>query len=223
MDEKRQKLIDAEKKAAELFSTAEKRGFIHPGQTEKELNVQVYQLAEELFGIKKYWHKRIVRAGKNTLAPYDENPENLTLQEDDILFFDFGPVFEDWEADLGRTYVLGNDIAKLKLTEDINLGWHKGREHYLQHPDMTGAEFYAWSVELAKTFGWEFGGPIAGHIIGNFPHKEILGSEVENYIHPDNHQPLSVPDKLGQQRHWIYEIHFVERAKEIGGFFEQLL
>jgi hypothetical protein len=88
---------------------------------------------------------------------------------------------------------------------------------------MTGAAFYAWSVDLAKSYGWEFGGPIAGHIIGNFPHKEILGSEVQNYILPENDQPLSAPDILGQPRHWIYEIHFVDRNREIGGFFEQLL
>lgn len=219
----RQKLTDAENKARQLFHEAGKRGFIKSGQTEKELNVRIYKLAEELFGIKKYWHKRIVRAGRNTLAPYDENPEDLTLQADDIVFFDFGPVFEDWEADLGRTYVLGSDPAKLKLSKDVELAWHMGKEYFQANPGMTGSGFYFWSVKLAESFGWEFGGAIAGHIIGNFPHKEILGSEVENYIHPHNHQPLSNPDILGNERYWIYEVHFVDREKQIGGFFEQIL
>jgi hypothetical protein len=31
------------------------------------------------------------------------------------LFFDFGPIFEDWEADFGRTFVIGNDPIKHKL------------------------------------------------------------------------------------------------------------
>jgi Xaa-Pro dipeptidase len=75
------------------------------------LNLAVYALAEEMFGISKYWHKRIVRAGKNTLAPYDESLGSLVIKE--------------------------------------------------------GASIFS-----------------------NFPHKEILGSEVENYIHPDDHQPL---------------------------------
>jgi len=223
MEAKRQKLIEAQGKAITLFEEAEKRNFISAGRTEKQLNEDVYKLAEELFSIKKYWHKRIVRAGKNTLEPYAENPDDLTIQANDILFFDFGPVFEDWEADLGRTYVLGNDPEKIKLAADIELGWQKGKDYFLQHPNMTGSEYYAYSKKLAESYGWEYGGPIAGHIIGNFPHKEILGSEVENYIHPDNHQPLSAPDKLGEKRHWIYEIHFVNREKEIGGFFEQLL
>jgi hypothetical protein len=30
-------------------------------------------------------------------------------------------------------------------------------------------------------------------------------------------------DDKGQQRHWILEIHFVDRKRQIGGFFEELL
>ena len=30
-------------------------------------------------------------------------------------------------------------------------------------------------------------------------------------------------DKKGKIRNWILEIHFVDRKKQIGGFFEQLL
>ena len=31
------------------------------------------------------------------------------------------------------------------------------------------------------------------------------------------------PDKGGNPRDWILEIHYVDRDKKIGGFFEQLL
>jgi len=30
-------------------------------------------------------------------------------------------------------------------------------------------------------------------------------------------------DETGAPRHWILEIHFIDRAREIGGFFEELL
>jgi len=30
-------------------------------------------------------------------------------------------------------------------------------------------------------------------------------------------------NKKGEKKHWILEIHFVDKEKEIGGFFEQLL
>src|SRR5438552_188514 len=109
MNSKIQNLIQAEKKAAHLFKEIEDRKLVQPGKTEHQLSNEVINLAFELFGIKKYWHKRIVRAGRNTLLPYKDNPPDLVLQKDDILFFDFGPVFEEWEADFGRTYVIGSD------------------------------------------------------------------------------------------------------------------
>ena len=34
------------------------------------------------------------------------------LTDDDILFLDLGPIFAEWEADFGRTYVLGDDPVK---------------------------------------------------------------------------------------------------------------
>ena len=123
-------LIEAEKKAEILFQEIENRNLVIAGKTESQLNKEVFNLAFELFGIRKFWHKRIVRSGKNTLLPYKENPPNLTIQEDDIMFFDFGPVFEDWEADVGKTYVLGNNAQKLKLKQDVELAWKEGKAYY---------------------------------------------------------------------------------------------
>src|ERR1700749_4739506 len=123
MTETKQQLIEAEKKALVLFKTIEERGLIVPGKSEHQLNTEIFELAEKLLGIQKYWHKRIVRSGKNTLSPYRENPPDLILQQDDILFFDFGPIFEDWEADIGKTLVIGNDPAKLKLSKDVETAW----------------------------------------------------------------------------------------------------
>ncbi len=119
MTDTKSKLIEAENIAQQLFNAIEERQLIKPGKSEDELNEDVFKLADELYGIKKYWHKRIVRSGVNTLVPYDDNPPNLIIQEDDILFLDFGPILEEWEADFGRTYVIGNDPVKHKLKKDI--------------------------------------------------------------------------------------------------------
>ncbi|MBL7883890.1 MAG: aminopeptidase P family protein [Bacteroidia bacterium] len=217
-------LISAEKKAKQLFKTIEERGLITPGKTEKELNTELFNLAFELFGIKKFWHKRIVRSGKNTLCPYKENPPNLILQHDDILFFDFGPVFEDWEADIGRTYVLGNDERKIKLMKDVEQAWEEGKDYFIQHREhLTGKDFYNYTKELAKKYGWEYGNEHCGHLIGNFPHEQIVGEEIINYIHPKNTSLMINNDQHGNERSWIYEIHFIDTTKKIGGFFEQLL
>ena len=217
-------LIIAEKKAAFLFKEIEIRQLIQPGKTERELNNDVYQLAYELFGIKKYWHKRIVRSGKNTLLPYAENPENLELKDDDILFFDFGPVFDDWEADFGRTFVIGNDPNKLKLKRDVELAWQEGKEFFDKYKEsLTGAEYYSYTLKLAEKYGWQFGNEHCGHLIGNFPHELIVGEEKINYIHPENNQLMESKDKNGNGRFWIYEIHFIDPVSQIGSFFEQLV
>ena len=68
-----------------------------------------------MFGVSRHWHKRIVRAGPNTLQPYRENPPDRVIGADDIVFCDFGPIFEEWEADFGRTFVLGDDPVKLAV------------------------------------------------------------------------------------------------------------
>ncbi len=219
----RKNLVQAEAKALRLFNEIEKRGLIKAGRTEEQLNSQVFNLAFELFGIEKYWHKRIVRSGKNTLAPYHENPPNLMVEEDDILFFDFGPVFEDWEADFGRTYVLGNDPYKIKLKEDIETAWYDVKRWYDSRTSTTGAQLYNYAKELATQYGWTFGGEIAGHIIGLFPHEKINSENFPLYVHPKNNLDMHLPDPKGNKRHWILEIHFVDTRKNIGGFFEQLL
>lgn len=217
-------LLDAELKASVLFKELENRNLFIAGKTEKQLNTEVYNLAFEMYGIKKYWHKRIVRSGKNTLCPYKENPPDLILKEDDILFLDFGPVFENWEADFGRTYVLGNNPDKLKLLSDTEKAWNLGKEFYQANKQqITGSEFYNYTKQLAIELGWEYGNEHCGHLVGNFPHENLLGEERINYIHPDNHLKMSDPDKFENERFWIYEIHLVNTDLEIGGFFEQIL
>ncbi len=216
-------LLAAQLKAGALFAEVGAQNLIRPGATEREINEKIYDLAQRMYGITCYWHKRIVRAGCNTLAPYDENPPDLTIAEDDIAFLDLGPVFEEWEADFGRTFVVGNDPLKHKLCRDIEAAFAEGKRYFHEHPEITAAELYAYAQQLAVQAGWEYGGPIAGHLIGVFPHEKIAGDKITLYVHPQNHSRMRLPDASGWERHWILEIHFVDRAREIGGFYEELL
>jgi Xaa-Pro dipeptidase len=43
------------------------------------------------------------------------------------------------------------------------------------------------------------------------------------YVHPENHNRMQTPDASGRKLHRILEIHFVDRALQIGGFYEELL
>jgi len=216
-------LLEAQNKASKLFREVEGRGLIRAGVSEAELNEAIYELAAEMYGISKYWHKRIVRAGRNTLLPYADNPPDLVLGADDILFVDLGPVFEEWEADFGRTFVIGTDPLKLKMRRDIAEAFYEGKQYFKETPEITSSELFAYAVSLAEKYGWEFGGPIAGHLIGQFPHERIPEDKVTLYVHPGSDLKMRSLDENGQQRHWILEIHFVDREHEIGGFYEELL
>lgn len=223
MDYTKAKLIEAENIAVLLFKAIHERNLIVAGKSENDLNEEIFNLADELFGIKKFWHKRIVRSGVNTLLPYDENPPDLILQADDILFLDFGPVIEEWEGDFGRTYVIGDDTSKVKLKNDIEIAWLEAKKWFEERSQLTGAEFWNYIVNLAAKYGYEYGGQLGGHLIGHFPHERLEPKNYGLYVHPENHNDMFLPDANGNRRHWILEIHFIDREKQIGGFYEQLL
>ncbi|WP_225924697.1 M24 family metallopeptidase [Pseudonocardia abyssalis] len=216
-------LVAAEEKAELLFAEVTRRGLVAAGVRESVVSDRVRDLGAELFGIERHWHKRVVRAGPNTLAPYQENPPDRVIEDDDIVFLDFGPLLERWEADFGRTYVLGDDPAKLAIAAALPRLWADGRAHFEAHPDITGAELYAHVGELAREAGWEFGNSHAGHLVGEFPHELVDGAKIESYIAPENTNPMRRTDRNGAQCHWILEIHIVDRDRGFGGFHEQLL
>jgi Xaa-Pro dipeptidase len=216
-------LLIAREKAQMLFRETEQRGFMQPGVTEKELSERIYQLAQELFGIRKYWHKRVVRAGINTLHPYRENPPNLTIQENDLLFLDLGPVFDEWEADFGRTFLIGRDSLKQKMIDDLEIVFTNTKQYFQQNDKATGKELFDVVVQQSKRLGWDYGGPHAGHLIGVFPHEKLLGDSAENYICTDNDKPMRALDINSATRHWILEVHLVDLERQYGAFYEDLL
>ena len=217
-------LQSAEQKASELFDAIVDRGLIKSGITESELNTAIYNLAYELQGIRKFWHKRIVRAGANTLLPYAENPPDHTLLDNDILFLDFGPVYDEWEADFGKTYVLGNDLQLHKLATDAERLWDIGAAYIHQEFNtLTAADTYAYIKTLVEQSGWRYGNEHCGHLIGNFPHERLSGEEKRNYLHPENTSFLREPDLAGRERFWILEMHIIDDVLGRGAFVEKMI
>ena len=217
------KLLDAQAKAVELFDTITERGLIAPGVREIAASDAIRDLASEMFGTTRYWHKRIVRAGANTLHPYRENPPDRVMTADDIVFADFGPIFEEFEADFGRTFVLGDDPVKHRLKDALPVIFDAGRSFFEADPAITGAQLYTHVKRLAEQDGWEFGNAHSGHLVGQFPHETIDGEKIESYIAPVSDHPMRRRDRTGRQCHWILEIHLVDRERQIGGFYEELL
>ena len=217
---RRRSLNDAEAQAVALFRCIEERNIIQPGRTEREVNEDIHALAAE-FGTTTHWHKRIVRAGRNTLCPYDDNPPDLVIQDDDLVFVDLGPVFDDWEADFGRTYVIGDDPVKRQLVTDVESAFAVGRRFMRDHSQASGADVYAFMEDVARSRGWELGQWHTGHLIGDFPHARPP-EKVHNFLMPGNDQPLHGLREDGQPLEWILEVHFVDPHRGIGAFFEQL-
>ena len=220
----KEKLLEAQYISVQFFKAIEKNNLIISGKSEEQLNSEVCDLALNRFGIEKHWHKKIVRSGKNTLAIYPDNPANRLINEDDILFIDLGPVVDGYEADIGRTYVLGLAPEKWRLKTDVEKAWYEIQKWYYSQESVKASTLFHYAATKAKEYGWEFGGQIAGHIVGKFPHEQPADpASLELDIHPENHSDLSLPDADGNKRHWILELQFIDKQKEIGGYFEQLL
>jgi Xaa-Pro aminopeptidase len=214
-------LIAAQQKAEALFAAVTGTGLIRAGLLESELSAQIHALAQERFDVRRHWHKRVARSGENTVLTYHDDPPDRRIGADDVVYLAFGPLFGEWEADFGRTYVLGADPRKHQLVSDIGAAFGRGKQRYLDEPELSAGSLYDFVCELAIEAGWQFGAATSGHLIGHFPHEKNVAGRFS--IRHDNPTKLRERDSAGAPRHWILEIHFVDRAKRFGGFFEELL
>ncbi|MET0309493.1 MAG: M24 family metallopeptidase [Sphingomonas sp.] len=216
-------LVAAEKKALDLLDAIEAAGLILPGRTELEIEREIFAIAARDFGVTEHWHDRVVRAGINTLCVAGEVAPDRVIEEDDIVFLDLGPVFGAWEADVGRSYAVGDDTTKHALCADLPIVFDAVKARFEGDPDITGATLYAIAEEEAGRRGWLFGGKIAGHLVGPFPYARTPGDKASRRIFPGNTTRMRDPDAEGNPRHWILEIHLVSPDRSFGGFYERLL
>ena len=222
-EERAARLLEAQSKAAALFALVESRDVVRAGVLESEASRAVSDLAEELLGVTRHWHKRIVRSGPNTLQTFDASPPDREITDDDIVFADFGPIFDRWEADFGRTWVVGNDPVKLRLRDDLPRVFAAGKRYFENKADVTAAELYGEVQRFSAELGWEFGNVHCGHLVGEFPHERFAGDRAQSMIRADNELPMRRRDPSGRTGHWILEVHLVDRSRKIGGFYEELL
>jgi Xaa-Pro dipeptidase len=171
-------LIAAQQKAEALFAAVTGTGLIRAGLLESELSEQIHALAQERFGVRRHWHKRVVRSGENTVLTYHDDPPDRRIGADDVVYLDFGPLFGEWEADFGRTYVLGADPRKHQLVSDIGAAFRRGKQRYLDEPELSAGSLYDFVCELAIEAGWEFGAATAGDLLGHFRHEKNVAGRV---------------------------------------------
>lgn len=220
---RRRHLIAAEDRALDLLDRIAALGLIAPGRTERAVERDIQALAAAEFGVTRHWHKRIVRAGANTLATASDNPPVRVIGDDDIVFLDLGPVVGAWEADVGYSHALGADPVRHALCAALPRQFEAVAAHFRADPDISGADLYAFACASAAAAGWRFGGRIAGHVVAEFPHAHLPGGKAANRIAPDNPGRLRDPDGNGRRRHWILEIHLIDPSGTFGGFYERLI
>lgn len=221
--ERRAALEAAEARAIQMFAAIEQAGLVRAGVDERQVEDEIRELAASAFGVEKHWHRRIVRSGPNSVTTAGDHPPSRRIEDGDIVYLDLGPVFEGWEADIGKSYALGDHPRKRALVAELPRQFEKLQAHLRANPHITGAALYDFACRSAQEAGWRFGGKIAGHIISEFSHSQIPGAKDITRISPSNPTSMSDPDGHGRVRHWIGEIHLVERDGSFGGFYERLL
>lgn len=156
-------------------------------------------------GMSKWWHPTKVRFGKNTRCSFKEpSAKGITIAPGDLFFLDIGPVFDNHEIDLGRTFRLGHQDFKNPAEDVFNLcqkAWQENKS--------TGLELYDLAKQYALDLGLTLNPQMAGHRLGDFPHA----------LH--HRGPLGAHDKTPLKDRWILEIHLLD--DEGGYFFEDLL
>lgn len=217
------RLLAAEERAVQMLAAIEAAGIVTAGRREGTVDADIADIAARDFGVVRHWHKRLVRAGLNTLCVFADDPLERVIAENDTIYLDLGPVFGEWEADIGQTYALGADPARHALVAALPEIFEQVRAHANRAPDITGAALYDFACQAAEARGYIFGGKIAGHTIGEFSHLTWPGEKDHQRIAPANPTRLSNPDAFGRARHWIIEIHLLAPDRSFGGFYERLL
>jgi Xaa-Pro aminopeptidase len=182
---------------------------IKPGMSEKDAFEKLESYLNES-GLEKRWHPTKLRFGKNTTKSFRDLSEDVILNEEDVFFFDIGPVYGEHEGDYGETFVVGNSRENQKLASASKEIFNVTKDLWKKE-NLTGEALYQKAEELALKMGYQLNTKMYGHRLGDFPHalfcKESLGKI------DFNPAPFL----------WVLEIHIIDQKRQLGSFYEDLL
>jgi methionyl aminopeptidase len=183
---------------------------IAPGMPEeagRKLAAEVLRNA----GLRKGWHKIVVRFGPNTTKNFDDMSDpGVVLGDDDIFFLDIGPIYEGCEGDAGDTFAVGADREMIKAAADVKSIWTATRQRWLDE-GLTGVALYRFAEDTAQELGWRLNLELTGHRLSEFPHD----------AHYDG--TLNTVDFRPSALRWMLEIQIRHPERNFGAFFEDLL
>jgi Xaa-Pro aminopeptidase len=185
---------------------------LKPGMTESEaIRLANKQMAER--GVRKFWHRTHIRFGASTILSFeDPYKEGVTLNEDDIVNIDIGPIWNGIEGDAGCPIVFGNDPQKTAIAaaaksvfEDVRRKWQNGL--------VSGNDLLNFAEQRTQELGYVLHPTyVKGHRLSEFPHK--IYSNGQTLFDLKTH-PLS--------KRWVLEIHICDVDYKFGAFYEDLL
>jgi Xaa-Pro aminopeptidase len=203
-----EKLLDVRERLHQAIAAISAK--ITPGMAEEDAVAMAREMLGEL-GMRKGWHRVIVRFGPNTTKDfYADSDPGVILGVQDIFFLDLGPVYGDTEGDAGQTFVSGGDPEHHKAVHDVKALWDDVREQWFT-TGMTGVALYGYAVKRAEEMGWELNLDLSGHRLGDFPHEAHYdGSLADADIRPNPNL-------------WVLEIAIRHPTRKFGAFYEDLL
>lgn len=183
---------------------------MRPGMTEEE-GVVLAKATLKQSGLLRGWHAVYVRFGRNTVLDYyDTSEPGVVLAENDIFFIDIGPVWDKWEGDGGDTFVIGSDPEMHRARRDVRTLFERVQDKWLAAA-LSGAALYRYADEQARELGWQLNLKVAGHRLGDFPHKA-------------HHSGTLAAKKFTPTSDlWVLEMQIKHPERPFGAFYEDLL
>lgn len=169
----------------------------------------IIQLQMAQRGIRKNWHRPVVRIGPATRLIFDDRDcDDRIVSNGDLVFIDIGIVFQGYEADFCQTFrITEQPYPTVPHAAKI---WKELHQTWKLNPLITGKELYTRASRLASET-YFLDSREGGHRIGQFPHSR-QGPEFLK----DFDQPVAPGE-------WILEIKLIHQTRDEGIFFEQIL
>ena len=183
---------------------------IEPGMVEEDAVAMGREVLGEM-GMRKGWHRVIVRFGPNTTKDFMADSEpGVVLGDSDIFFIDIGPVYEGTEGDAGETFVFGDDPEHHRAKQDVRALWDEVRDLWFEQ-GLTGPALYAYAEKGAAERGWHLNLDLSGHRLSEFPHE----------AHYDG--SLADADLRPKPNLWVLEMAIAHPEGTFGAFYEDIL
>lgn len=184
------------------------QSLVVPGMSEKDGLALIKEEFEKV-GVTKFWHPSKFRIVTDTTKEFRElSDTDIKTSEGELCFVDVGPIIENHEADFGRTFVVGGGFSDLAQASEIIF---QKTSQVWQNQKHSGAALYDFMDAEAKGLGFQLNPKMAGHRLGDFPHKLFSSTKLAEF------------DQCPTRNLWVLEVHLLNLEGTRGAFFEDIL